>query len=139
MKVDFLILADGAQVAGDKLYVLGGGWTVVSALKFPVTHNASIAVGAMVDWQETNHKHSVEIALTSEGKQVGDPLVVGEFEVGRPPGMPAGASQRFMLAAPVSLNLQTTGLYEIVVRVDGADVAASCFQAIEVSTPGRTP
>lgn len=138
MKVDFLILADGAQVAGDKLYVLGGGWTVVSAQKFPVNHNAAIAVGAMVDWQETNQKHVFEIALTSEGEQVGGPLVSGEFEVGRPPGMPAGASQRFMLAAAVSLALAAAGPYEIVVRVDSTAVATSSFQAIEATARARS-
>lgn len=136
MDVDFLILADGAQVAGDKLYVMGGGWTVVSSRDFPVAHGAAISVGMMVDWQETNQRHSVEVALLDgEGHQVGDPLVSGEFEVGRPPGIPAGTSQRFMLAGGVTLNLEKPGPYEIVVRVDGTDCKRAAFNAIH-APPG---
>ncbi len=136
MHVDFLILSDGAQVASDKLYVLGGGWTIVWAPDFPLTHNAAIAVGMMVDWPETNQKHSIEVALvTGDGQQVGEPLVGGDFEVGRPPGMPPGAAQRFMLAAAVALNLDKPGPYEIVVRVDGTDVTSASFQAMKVVKP----
>lgn len=136
MKVDFLILADGAQVAGDKLYVLGGGWTIVWAVDFPVIHNAAVAVGMMVEWPETNQKHSIEVALvTGDGQQVGEPLVGGDFEVGRPPGMPPGASQRFMLAAAIALNLDKPGPYEIVVRIDGSDMTSASFQAMKVVKP----
>jgi hypothetical protein len=136
MKVDFLILADGAQVAGDKLYVLGGGWTIVWARDFPVIHNAAVGVGMMVDWPETNQKHSVEVALvTGDGQSVGEPLVGGDFEVGRPPGMPPGAQQRFMLAAVMALSLENPGPYEIVVRVDGTDMAVASFQAMKVAQP----
>ncbi|HET9476474.1 MAG TPA: hypothetical protein VFP63_03195 [Dehalococcoidia bacterium] len=134
MKVDFLILADGAQVAGDKLYVLGGGWTIVWARDFPVIHGAAVAVGMMVEWPETNHKHSVEVALvTGDGQSVGEPLVRGDFEVGRPPGMPPGAAQRFMLAAGMSLSLDKPGAYEIVVRIDGTDMATAAFQAVQIA------
>jgi len=139
VKIDFVILADGAHVAGDKLYVLGGGWTILWAAEFPTKHTAAIAVGAMVDWQETNHRHRIEIALLSEGKQLGEPLVGGEFEVGRPPGLPIGAAQRFMLAAPVSISLEEPGLYELVVRVDGADITSSPFQAVPVDQGQQRP
>jgi hypothetical protein len=136
MDVDFLILADGAQIAGDKLYVLGGGWTVVWAREFPVTHAAALALGMMVPWSSTNQKHSIEAALVSaDGEQLGDPLVAGEFEVGRPPGMPQGASQRFMLAAPVNLALEKPGAYDLVVRVDGTDVKSATFNAVQVPKP----
>ena len=119
MKMDFLILADGAQVSGDKLYVLGGGWTIVWARDFPVTHPASLGIGMMVDWQETNQKHSIEVVLMSgDGEILGEPLVKGDFEVGRPPGIPQGQAQRFMITADVKLSLETPGPYEIVFRVD---------------------
>src|SRR6266536_3343202 len=114
MEVDFVILADGAHVAGEKLYVLGGGWTNIWAREFPTVHQGSIAVGMMVPWNETNRRHSVEIVLlNSDGQQVGDPLVSGEFEVGRPPGMPQGVAQRFMVAATVNFAIQRPGQYEV--------------------------
>jgi hypothetical protein len=134
--MDFLLLADGAQIAGDKLYVLGGGWTVVWARDFPVTHPASLAIGMMVDWQETNQKHSIEVVLVSgDGEPVGEALVKGDFEVGRPPGIPQGASQRFMIAANVNLTLETPGPYEAIVRVDGSDVESASFTAVPATQP----
>jgi hypothetical protein len=136
MEVDFLLLADGAQVSEEKLYVLGGGWTIVWSQNFPLAHNTSLAVGVLVDWPETNQRHSIEVALlTSDGQQVGLPLVGGDFEVGRPPGMPAGAAQRFMLAGGTTLNLENPGPYEIVVRVDGTDVKKAAFQALKLAQP----
>jgi hypothetical protein len=137
MEVDFLLLADGAQVSGEKLYVMGGGWTVVWSQTFPLAHNAALAVGVMVDWPQTNQRHSIEVALlTGDGQQIGPPLFGGEFEVGRPPGIPAGAAQRFMLAGSVVLNLEAPGLYEIVVRLNGTDVKTASFSAILAAAPG---
>lgn len=134
MDVDFLILADGAQVAGDKLYVLGGGWTVVWSREFPVKHPAAIAIGMMVPWPETNQRHTLEVVLvTGDGTQVGSPLVAGEFEVGRPAGTPAGAAQRFMMAAGVEFDLAAPGSHEIVVRVDGTDVKRASFHALQAA------
>src|SRR3989304_3950300 len=138
MEVDFLILADGAQVAGDKLYVLGGGWTVIWGKEFPLRHTGAIAVGVMVGWDETNQRHSIEVPLLSEdGRQIGDePLVVGDFEVGRPPGVKVGTPQRFMVAGSVTISLEAPGRDEIVVKIDGTDVKKSAFTAVEA--PSRT-
>lgn len=133
MEVDFLILADGAQVAGEKLYVLGGGWTIVWGRDFPVSHTGALAVGMMVDWQETNHRHQMQVLLLSEdGAQVGEPLVTGDFEVGRPPGMAPGTSQRCMFAATLAFNLERPGRYEVVVRIDGGDMRRAPFAAMQV-------
>lgn len=133
MKLDFLVLADGAQVAGDKLYVLGGGWTVVWAREFPIVHPASLAIGLMVDWQETNEKHAIEVQLLDgDGESLGDPLVKGDFEVGRPPGIPPGLAQRFMIAANVNLSLAIPGPYIVVVRIDGTDIESTSFTAVTV-------
>ena len=135
MEVDFLILADGAHVAGDKLYVLGGGWSVVWAKEFPATHRGAIAVGMMVGWQETNQRHTIEVPLLSEdGTQIGDPLVVGDFEVGRPPGVKSGTAQRFMVAGTVDFRLEAPGGYEVVVRIDGTDTKRAPFTAVKTSS-----
>ena len=35
LEIDFMILADGAQAVGGKLYMLGGGWSASSFPSFP--------------------------------------------------------------------------------------------------------
>lgn len=134
MQVDFLILADGAQVAGDKVYILGGGWTIVWAREFPTTHRGSVAVGMLVDWMETNQQHQLEVVLLSDdGQQVGEPLVSGKFEVGKPPGITPGVSQRFMVAAGADFPLAKAGMYSVVVRIDGSDVSRTSFNAVQAA------
>jgi hypothetical protein len=106
-----LMLADSAQVAEGKLFVLGGGWTVTGPQPTPF----ALAGIIEVPWQLANRKHKFRFELidldgnavdidTPEGRQ---PLFIeGEFEVGRPAGLRTGATIPFPLAinsAPVPL------------------------------------
>ena len=63
MDVEWLILADAAQVTGGKLYLIGGGWDKVTANKFPHPQSMSIAVSFRVPWTETNERHSFEVEI----------------------------------------------------------------------------
>jgi hypothetical protein len=103
--VDFLILADAAQVQGDKLYLLGGGWSVIWAKDFPVQHQLAVASAILVPWMDTNQRHQFRIRLRAEdGANLGD--VSGEFEQGRPPGRPPGSTQRVLVATNMSIRLE---------------------------------
>jgi len=98
MKVT-LLLADAAQVVQGKLYILGGGWSITGPDPTPY----AIAVKIDVPWLETNRRHRLELDLVdSDGQPVrvnDQPLVVsGEFEVGRPPGLPPGTPLDVVLA-----------------------------------------
>ena len=105
MKVT-MMLADSAQVAGGKLYILGGGWSITGPLPCP----SAIAVIVSVPWNETNRKHRVKVELvdadyrpvllpTSDGSA---PLVIsGDFEVGRPPGILPGST----IEVPFAFNI----------------------------------
>ena len=89
LSADFLILADAAQVQGEKLYLLGGGWAMIWAKEFPAQHQMAVAAGILVPWLETNAKHNFRIIVRAEdGTLFTD--VGGEFEQGRPPGLPPG-------------------------------------------------
>jgi hypothetical protein len=105
MKVT-MMLADSAQVAGGKLYILGGGWSITGPMPCP----SAIAVIVSVPWNETNRKHRVKVELvdpdyrpvllpTPEGSS---PLVItGDFEVGRPPGISPGST----IEVPFAFNI----------------------------------
>lgn len=90
-----MILADSAQVAEGKLFILGGGWSQTGPEPAP----SAVGLLIKVPWDQANTKHSLLLELVdSDGNAVevagpvGDqPIQVGsEFEVGRPPGMTPG-------------------------------------------------
>lgn len=104
MKVTML-LADSAQTAESKLYILGGGWSVTGPAPAP----SAVALKIEVPWDQANKKHSFELSLvdadgnpvmaaTAQGEQ---PIQIGgEFEVGRPVGLAPGTP----IDMPMALN-----------------------------------
>ena len=137
VQVEWLILADGAQVAGGKLYLLGGGWDVLNVNRdFPVEQHAAIAAAFKVPWIETNQRHEVEIAIEDED---GAELlkVSGQVEVGRPPGIVQGQDQRAQLAVDFNLKLERPGTYVIIARIDGTEGRRVPFRVLPRNTSGR--
>jgi hypothetical protein len=102
MKVTML-LADAAQTADGKLYILGGGWSLTG----PGAAPSAVALKIEVPWDQANKQHSFELSLvdadgnpiiapTAQGEQ---PIQIGgEFEVGRPAGLPPGTPIDVVLA-----------------------------------------
>ena len=90
-----MLLCDAAQVAGGKLFVLGGGWSLTGPDPTP----SAIAIKVDVGWQEATIAHHWELYLedadgapvmldTPEGMH---PVEVrGEFQVERPDAVPEG-------------------------------------------------
>ena len=86
-----LLIADAAQVADGKLYILGGGLTAVGPRPQPM----GVAIRIEVPWDRANVSHEWRIELLDED---GHPLMIGErplvvqgnFEAGRPVGLRPG-------------------------------------------------
>ncbi len=118
MDVEFLILADAAQAVGGKLYMLGGGWDILTInAAFPTQHPFSIALGLSVAWNETNQRHNVGIEITD---QDGNSAVTmgGQLEVGRPLGLPVGQSQLVVLAFNGVMTAERPGGFVITAKVE---------------------
>jgi hypothetical protein len=101
-----LMLADAGQELGGKLYILGGGWSVTGPA--PQAHVLVLKVD--IPWDQANTRHRFRLALQdADGKPVvlqsadgEEPLVLaGEFEAGRPAGLPPGTDLDFSLVANV--------------------------------------
>lgn len=97
-----MLLADAAQAVDGKLYILGGGWSFIGPQPTPM----AIAMKIEVPWDRSNMRHAFELTLLDEdGRSVeidGSPVVIrGEFEVGRPAGLPPGTP----LDVPVAVNI----------------------------------
>jgi hypothetical protein len=104
MKVT-MMLADSAQVAEGKLYVMGGGWTVTGPEPSPF----ALAGIVEVPWHLTDEEHVLRFELIDlDGSPVMVPTPDGDapffieakFEVGRPPGTRPGAT----LSMPFAFN-----------------------------------
>lgn len=100
-----MLLADSAQVADGKLYILGGGWSVTGPDPTP----SAVAIKVGVDWHEFNANHHWELFLedadgkpvsfdTPEGPQVIE--VRGDFSATAPEGVPVGTP----VDVPIAVN-----------------------------------
>jgi hypothetical protein len=135
VEVEWLILADSAQVVGNKLYLLGGGWDIISPRKdFPFNQRCGIAVAINVAWTETNQKHNFEVEVISEDENTEEPRSVakmgGQFEVGRPPGIPSGQNQRIQLAIDMGLKVEKPGTKVVIARLNGEESKRISFTVL---------
>lgn len=118
MEIDFLILADSAQVADGKLYLLGGGWDRLAVNTLPATQMVGVAVGILVPWTETNSGQTLTLAIADEDGAAVLPPVTLRIEVGRPSGLTAGAEQRVVVAFNAPLTLPRLGGYALTATLD---------------------
>ena len=139
MDVEWLILADAAQVVGNKLFLMGGGWGRIVLNNLPSQHALSIALAIKVPWNETNEKHAFEIEFVSEDGETIQKLG-GTFEAGRPPGIPAGQEQRIQTAVNAIMNFAKPGTIAVVARIDGEERRRVAFNVVSgTPVPGEKP
>lgn len=122
MQVEWLMLADRAEVIGNKLYVMGGGWDVLTVnSSLPVRQSCGIAVSFVVDWNDdTNRPHDVAVDVrTEDGQSIWS--MGGKIEVGRPPGIRPGQDQHIQIAANVDLMIPALGTYVLVASIGMVD------------------
>ena len=120
-----MLLADAAQAVDNKLYVLGGGWSVTGPAPTP----SALALYIKVPWDQANVKHRLELelidadgrAVTGIGPEGEQPIAVAsEFEVGRPAGLTPGTPIDVALAINIGpLPLAPGARYEWRLQVDG--------------------
>lgn len=131
MDVEWVILADFAEVIGNKLYLQGGAWdklTINSGM--PVTRAVGIAASIVVPWNETNQNATIEIDVaTEDGESIAS--IKAEFRVGRPADIPAGQNQRTQIAGNLPLTLPAAGTYSLVAKLDGEERARTWFNVVE--------
>jgi hypothetical protein len=131
VEVDFMLLADGAQAVGGKLYVLGGGWTHVFVPQFPGHPPApfSVALGITVPSHLTNRRFEFGLELLdSDGGRIGD-VLTAEMEQGRAPGLRPGTGQAILLAINVHPEFPGEGRYRYQATLDGEPVRSVPFEA----------
>ena len=124
-----MLLCDAAQVADGKLYILGGGWSLTGPAPAP----SAIAIKIEIDWHEAVTSHHWELWLedadgrpiqidTAEGPQMVE--IRGDFEVGRPEGIPEGSPIDLPLAVNLGpIPLSPGGRFTWKLSIDGTQDA----------------
>jgi len=117
VEIDYLLLADYAEVLNNKMYLMGGGWDNFAPPSYPAEMRWGIAVGIRVPYLESNRPIHFVLALRGDGGQEHF-RVEGDLETGRPPGS-KGESILAPLAINGSIRLNGPDLLEILATIDG--------------------
>lgn len=134
--VEWVVLADHAEVLNSKLYLMGGGWETLTVETLPRPFRLALAVAFSIPWNETNKAHTLEVELrTEDGASLA--RIEGQLEVGRPPGIRPGQTQRVQMAATLELTFESLGTYEVVAGVVGGDRTSTTFTVM--MPPGSQP
>ncbi len=112
MEIDYLLLAEHAEVTGGKLYLMGGGWDTMTVASVPASIRLALVAGVRVDWDETNVPVPLLVRVDDDDAQEVFRLQ-GEMNVGRPPHLPAGSTQLSQMTFALAVTLPRLGGYRV--------------------------
>jgi hypothetical protein len=131
VKTEFLILADAAQVANGKLFILGGGWSLYRSAVYPAQVQLGLGISILIDWNEAGIKHPVTITMADEAGVPIIPELKGQVEAAKSTDVPTGATQRALLAVNANLLIGRPGRY-FVAATAGSSRVEVAFDALFV-------
>jgi hypothetical protein len=136
MKIDYVILADAAQGAGGKIYILGGGWSVFRAPAFPAPVQLGLGIGISHTSKEFGMTYPSSITIADDADVPVITPVSGPLQIQpAPTDIPQGVTQhRLPFAAQFGIALPRPGKYSITVRI-GSSVVKTEFDALLVRVP----
>jgi hypothetical protein len=139
MKLTTAMLADAAQQAGGKLYILGGQWDRLIVPNFPVQHPTMAFVLVLrVEYSEALDHHQLEVQLTLDGEPK-DPRATAQFVTGHAPGQTRGTPSFVPLALTFNnVVFEAPGRYEWVIRADGEVLGRVPIEVVQGAI-GTTP
>jgi hypothetical protein len=128
--IDYLLVADYAEVIGGKSYIMGAGWDRFSPASYPAQLKLGIGVGIRVPYMQANVSHHLTVMLrNSDGLEI--LKIEGDLETGRAPGS-RGESMLVPLAANAQVMIDGSQLLELVAQV-GESTKRVNIRALEVS------
>ena len=129
--IEFLILADRAEVLNGKLYMMGGSWDRLSIGDFSQPQTLSVAVGIVIPWHATNEPHRLQVFVDAADGQEVAMLARVDFTPGRPPILKAAEAQKVTFALTALLVIPGPGTYIVraVMNDDNANQGKTFFHA----------
>ena len=120
--VDVALLADAVQASQGKLFVLGGGWDVLTVRSLPARHpSMGIGLRVRVPWGWPGETVRLEVELQDEdGKSVLPGSLSAPVPVRRPDHLPEGQDLTVVRALTfTNVIFRNEGAYSFVVSIDG--------------------
>lgn len=121
METEWLMVADHAEILNNKAYIMSGGWDqIIVNQALPIQHPMAIVAAFTIPWNQTNEVHDIFLEIIDQDGQA-IVQVQGQLEVGRPPGISPGQSQRQHFALNMALGIDKLGPYVVKARAGGKE------------------
>jgi hypothetical protein len=155
--IEYVILADHAEVANGKLNLIGGGWAAIArpAIVFPPgsvppeiaqgvqnpPSRFAVALAIGYDWFEAGDQISFAMSIKPEDEIL--PPVwqgAGNVQTGRPPGVPKGTSFRAMVVFLVLIAFPQPGGYIVHTVLNDSEIEHKLpFQVLTQEVVAQPP
>jgi hypothetical protein len=123
MEVEWIILADSAEVVINKVYLMGGGWeTLTMNVPLPAVHPCAVAASFLVPPSDEPGRAlniGVQIVDTQNDKVLVD--VGGQIEAAWSPGRPPTGISRVPVAVKFGLAIDHPGRYAVKAHIEDAE------------------
>ena len=132
-EIDYLLVADRAEVVNGKLYLMGGAWDRISPPAFPHRMILGIALGVRIPFAHTDDQHTVAVELMQDEQRL-----IGfeaKLTTGRPPGM-AGMDMLVPMAFNIPVAIPAEGQLVIQASLDGRGIRRHEIKALRRKPPG---
>lgn len=120
--VDVALLADAVQASRGKLFILGGGWDVLSVRSLPARHpSMGIGLRVRVPWGWPGESVRLDVELQDQdGKSMLPGSLTANVAVKRPGHLPDGQDLTVVRALTfTNVVIRTEGAYSFVISIDG--------------------
>jgi hypothetical protein len=120
--VDIALLADAVQASRGKLFVLGGGWDVLTVRSLPARHpSMGIGLRVRVPWGWPGDVVRLDVELQDQdGKSILPGSLSAPVPVRRPDHLPDGQDVTLVRALTfTNVIFRTEGAYSFVISIDG--------------------
>ena len=131
VEIDFLLLADRAEVLNGKLYMMGGAWDRRQIRDIGAPISLTIVASVLVPWNLTNEPHSLRIRVEDEDGSPVPPEVEATVNVGRPVNATQGQSFRATAVINNRWTLTRFGTFRVVASVAGHSEKRVAFYIVE--------
>lgn len=120
--VDVALLADAVQASRGKLFILGGGWDVLTVRSLPARHpSMGIGLRLRVPWGWPGEALKLDVELQDQdGGAVLPGTLSAPVPVRRPPQLPEGHDVSLVRALTfTNVVFRSEGAYSFVISIDG--------------------
>lgn len=127
MRIEWMIMADAAEIVNNKLYMMGGGWdTLMINRDLPTRHTVSLAIAVMVTPDDASNARQLSLQINdeSDNKLASVNARVDADRISRG----GSRSQRVQMAFRLPLRFRRQGRCTVTAAIDGKVASQSFFQ-----------